>query len=130
MGHPNFGIPLTFVIRASSLFETPWPGKKASREIGRRFSRLFYRSALIPVITDGFDRATFFGFLTLGFFLGRTRLLINERITAVVIAFEIVGSGLAAKVAVDALVIDVVFARHVFRIPVRNISHKSRRSRF
>ena len=75
------------------------------------------------VIADGFDGATFHGFLALGFFFRRFGLLFHEGITAIVIARKILRRGFAAKVAIDTLVIDVVFARDVFRVSIRNISH-------
>jgi hypothetical protein len=42
---------------------------------------------------------------------------------AVVVAFEIGRRGLAAQVAVDALVIDVEFARYVFGVFVCGVGH-------
>ena len=80
-------------------------------------------SALVAIITDGFDRATFLGFFALSFLLGRAGLLIDKRISAVVVALEIIGSRFATKVAVDALVIDVKLARDVFSVSVCDISH-------
>jgi hypothetical protein len=47
-----------------------------------------------------------------------------ERVAAVVVALEIVGRGFAAKIAVNALVINVILARHVVGILVCNVSHK------
>jgi hypothetical protein len=51
-------------------------------------------------------------------------LLVNEGITAVIIALEIVRRGFTAQITIDALVVDVVFARDVFRILVSKIGHK------
>lgn len=79
---------------------------------------------LSPVVTNGFHRASFFSFLAAGFFFGRLGLLIDIRIAAVLIAFEIVRSGFAAQIAIDALIVHVIFARCVFRVFVCNISHK------
>ena len=42
---------------------------------------------------------------------------------AVVVALEIGRRSLTAQIAVDALIIDVKFARHVFGVFVRYISH-------
>src|SRR5436309_1414663 len=64
-------------------------------------------AALWAIVADGFDRTTFFGFFTAGFLLRVLRLFVNERITAVIVALEIVRRRLAAKIAVDALIIDV-----------------------
>jgi hypothetical protein len=83
--------------------------------------------SLIAVVADGFDRAAFLGLFALGLFLRCAGLLIDKRVAAVIVPFEIIGSGFATEVAVDALVIDVKFTRDVFRIPVCNISHKFRR---
>ena len=76
------------------------------------------------VIADGLDRAAFFGFLAAGFFFGRLRLLAEEGVTTVLVTLEIVGRGLAAQGAIDALVIDVILARNVFRILVCSVSHR------
>src|SRR6266496_1912842 len=59
---------------------------------------------LVPVVSDGLDRAAFLGLFTLRLFLRRTRLFIDERIAAIVVAFEIVRSGFATQVAINALV--------------------------
>jgi hypothetical protein len=78
---------------------------------------------LLAVATDGFHRAASEGFLaelTLGISLG---LLVEEGVTAVVVTLEVGGSGLAAQVAVDALVIDVIGSIDVLRILVGGVSH-------
>ena len=82
-------------------------------------SRLILRA----VVTDRFDRATFHRFLAQTLFLGRFRLLVNELMTAVVVALEIRGGGFAAKVAVNTLLIDIELAGRVFRILVGDVSH-------
>ena len=46
---------------------------------------------------------------------GRLGLLVDVGMAAVVIALEIGGRGLAAQIAVDALIIDVEFSRLRFR---------------
>ena len=80
---------------------------------------------LCSIITDGLNRTAFFGFLAPCFFFGRRRLLENVRVTAVLIALEIVGRGFAAQIAIYALVINVVFARNVLWIFVSSVSHKN-----
>jgi hypothetical protein len=80
------------------------------------------------VVADGFDRATFHGFLAQLFLFGRTRLLIDVGIAAVIISAEIAGGGFAAEIAVDALVIDIIFAGNIFGIAVCDISHNFFRS--
>ena len=84
----------------------------------------FNFTKLLAVIADRLNRATFFGFFAASFFLGIFGLFMNERIAAVVVAFEIIRSRFAAEIAVNALIIDVVFAGGIFRISVRNVSHK------
>jgi hypothetical protein len=42
---------------------------------------------------------------------------------AVIVPFEIGGRGFAAQIAIDTLIIDVEFARYVFGVFVRDISH-------
>ena len=77
-----------------------------------------------PVIADGFNRATFLGFLTAGFLFAVFRLFIDERITAIVVPFKIVRSRFAAKIAVNTLIIYIILPRSVFGISVSNISHR------
>src|SRR6266511_1759845 len=87
-----FELRASTFIRHSSFFGT----KKPQARIACGF-RILCRSALVPVVADGFDRATFLGFLALRFLFGRTRLVIDEGIAAVVVAFEIVRGGFAAE---------------------------------
>src|SRR5438552_958232 len=75
------------------------------------------------VVTDGFNRAAFLGFLAKRFLLGAGWLFKNIGIPAVIVAGEIGRSGFPAEVTVDALVIDIVFPGHVFGVFVRDISH-------
>jgi hypothetical protein len=78
---------------------------------------------LRPVAADRFDRTNFHRFFAELFFFRGDRLFINIGMAGVVIAFEIGRRGLAAQIAVDALIIDVEFARYVFGVFVRCISH-------
>ena len=93
-------------------------GGKNATVIDRR-----YRRILTAVVTDRFDRATFHRFLAKAFFFGRFRLFVNVGMTAVVVAFEIRGRGLSTQIAVDALFIDIKFARRILRIFVCNVRH-------
>jgi hypothetical protein len=77
----------------------------------------------VPVVSDRFDRAAFHRFFAKAFFFGRLRLLVNVRVAAVIIPFEIRGRGFAAQIAVDALIIDVKFARYVLGVFVRGVGH-------
>ena len=83
-------------------------------------------SESLAIVPNCLDRAAFLGLFAAGFFLWIFGLFIDERIAAVVIAFEIIRGGFAAEIAVNALIIDVVFAAGVFWISVRNVSHKVR----
>jgi hypothetical protein len=76
------------------------------------------------VVTDRFYWAAFHRFLAKAFFFGRLRLFVDERMTAIVIPFEIGGRGLTAKIAVDALLIHIEFAGGIFGILIGDVSHK------
>src|SRR5580658_4368182 len=80
------------------------------------------------VVADGFDRAAFHGFLAELFLVGAAWLLVDVGVTAVVVAAKIAGGGFAAKIAVDALIIDVIFAGNIFGIAVCDVSHSFLRS--
>src|SRR5215471_14961434 len=77
----------------------------------------------VAVIADCFDRAAFHRFLAESLFLRRLWLFVDIRMAAVVIAFEIRGRGLAAQIAVDALIIYVELAWYVFGVFVCGIGH-------
>jgi hypothetical protein len=79
---------------------------------------------LRAVASDGLDGTSFHGFFALDFFFRSRRLFIDEGKTAVVISGEVVRRSLAAKIAIDALVINIVFAHYVVRVSVANVSHK------
>jgi hypothetical protein len=78
------------------------------------------------VIANRFNRTAFLGFFATGFFVRGGRLFVDEGIAAIVIAFEIVRGGFAAEIAVDALVVHVIFTGNVFRIFVCDVSHKNK----
>jgi hypothetical protein len=79
----------------------------------------------VPVAADRFNRTPFHSFFAETFFIGRLRLLIDVGVTAVIIAFEIGRSCLAAQIAIDALIIDVEFPGYVLGVFVRCVSHVS-----
>ena len=79
---------------------------------------------LRAVVANGFDGAAFLGFLASRLFVRIFGLLVNERIAAVVVSLEIVGGSFAAEIAVNALIVHVVFAGRVFGIFICNVSHK------
>jgi hypothetical protein len=76
------------------------------------------------IVTDSFDRTTFLGFLAARLFVRIFRLFVDERITAVVIALEIIGRRFPAQVTINALVVYVIFSSVVFRVFICDISHK------
>jgi hypothetical protein len=98
--------------------------RKKDPQAGRHAGEKRRGLGRVAVIADRFDGATFHGFFTLGFFLGALRLFVNEGEAAIIIALEIVGGGLAAEIAVDALVVDVKFACDVVGVSICDVSHK------
>jgi hypothetical protein len=78
--------------------------------------RICKGTGLFAVVADGFDRAAFHCFLAESFLFGGLRLLIDIAVAAIVIAREIRGRCLAAKVAVDALIIHEVSSGDILRI--------------
>lgn len=78
---------------------------------------------LAAVASDRFNRATFHSFFTKPFFFRGFRLLVDVRVAAIVITFEIGGRGFAAKIAIDALLIDIEFAGCIFGIFVTDVRH-------
>jgi len=79
---------------------------------------------LPPIAADSIDRAILFGIFAAGFLFGTFGLLENVRIAALFVPPEIIGRGLAAEVAVNALIIHVKLATRVDLVFVRYISHK------
>ncbi len=77
------------------------------------------------VIADGLDGAAFFGFLAAAFFFWGFGLLKDERVTAIFIAFEIIGGRLAAQVTINTLVVHVILSRDVLWIFICSVCHKN-----
>src|SRR5216117_1600323 len=78
---------------------------------------------LRPVVSDRFDRTAFHRFFAKSFFFWRLGLLIDVGMAAVVVSFEIGRRGFTAQIAIDALIIDIEFARYVFGVFVCSSSH-------
>ena len=78
---------------------------------------------LRAVAADGLDRATFHRLFAERFFLGRFGLFVNVGMPAIIIATEVRGRGLTAKIAVDALVIDVELSIYIFGIFISGVRH-------
>ena len=83
------------------------------------------RRPLAAVVANRLYRAAFHCLFAKAFFLGRLRLLINVRMAAIVVAFEIGRRGFPAQIAVDALVIDIKLTLNVFSVFVSNVGHSS-----
>src|SRR5207249_9829490 len=77
----------------------------------------------VPIIADRFDRTAFHRFFAKSFFFRRLWLFINVGMAAVTVPLEIGGRRFTAQIAVDALIIDVKFARYVFRVFVCRNGH-------
>src|SRR5438034_9974472 len=77
----------------------------------------------VPVVADRFDRTAFHGFFAESLFFWRLRLFIDVRMAAVIVPLEIGGRCFTAQIAVDALVIYIEFAGHVFGVFVCGIGH-------
>jgi len=77
----------------------------------------------VPIIADRFDRTAFHRFFAKSFFFRRLWLFIDVGMAAVIVPLEIGGRGFTAQIAVDALIIDVKFARYVFGVFVCGIGH-------
>jgi len=82
-----------------------------------------YHLGAISIIAYGFDRAALHRFFAEPLLVWRLRLLVNVGVAAVVIPLEVCRGGFAAQIAIDALIIDVEFARYVLGVLVRGICH-------
>src|SRR5438477_7019961 len=80
-------------------------------------------SILGAVVANSFDGTTFHCFFAERFLFRGFGLLINVGVAAVIVTFKIGGRSLAAQIAVDTLLINIVFARNVLGIFVRNVRH-------
>src|SRR5206468_2195904 len=78
---------------------------------------------LASVIADGFHGTAFHRFLAKLLLFGSRGLLVNVGVAAIIVAAKITRCGLAAKITVDTLVIDIVLASEVFGIAVCDVSH-------
>ena len=79
--------------------------------------------SFLSVAADSFDRARGECFITQFALLFRFGLLVNERITVIVRAREIVGGGITAHVAIYTLHINVIDAENIFFDAIIAISH-------
>src|ERR1051325_8766844 len=103
-------------ILSGGISTSGWRNEAKQKPAGRSCGFFQITGFLSAVVTNGFDRTTFLGFLAELLLLFRARLIVNEGVATVIIAFEICRRCFAAEIAVDALVIDVIFSRRVVRI--------------
>ncbi len=84
-----------------------------------------YRN-LRAVAANGLDRATFHRLFAERFFLRRFGLLVYVGMPTIVVTTEVRGRGLTAKIAVDALVIDVELSFYILRVFICGVGHFSK----
>ena len=77
----------------------------------------------LGIVADRLDRAAVHRLLAQRLLLGSFGLLEDEAVSAVVVALEVRGGGFAAQVAIDALVIDIEFARDIVAVFVCCVCH-------
>ena len=105
----------------------PLPLSPAGRDARVSGSEGSFSTILLrAVAADRLDRATFHRLFAQSFFLGRFGLFINIGMAAVIVATEIRRSGFTAKVAIDALVIDIELSVDIFGIFICGVSHFSK----
>ncbi len=102
---------------------TPPESENARRWAGANLSEMALNCSGAE-IADRFDRTSFHGFLALSFFFGSFRLLFHVAVAAIFPASKIVGSGLAAQVAINALVIDKKLAGDVLFVAIGDVGHR------
>lgn len=78
---------------------------------------------MLTVVANGFHWAAVHRFLGERLLFGSLRLFVDIAVTAIVIALEICRSGLAAQIAVDALVIHEKFSLNVVAVFVCCVCH-------
>ena len=81
-----------------------------------------YRN-LRAVAANGLDRATFHRLFAERFFLRRFRLLVYVGMSTIIVTTEVRGRGFTAKIAVDALVIDVELSLYILGIFICGVGH-------
>lgn len=74
-----------------------------------------YQLSAVAVLANSFHGATFQRLHAEIRFLLRARLLVYEGIPPVFVASEVIRSRFTAKIAVDALLIDIELTLHIFR---------------
>jgi hypothetical protein len=82
-----------------------------------------FLKGLLRVVSDRLDRAAIHRLFAKSLLLGSLRLFINIAVAAIVVALEIRRSGLAAQIAVDALVIHEKLTLYVVAVFVCYVCH-------
>lgn len=93
----------------------------------RREPRVLFqkkRSELGGVVTNRFDGATLFGLFAARLFFRRFRLFEHVGITAILVALKVIRRRFATEIAINALVVDVIFAGGILRVFICCVSHK------
>ena len=82
------------------------------------------------VVADSLNRAAFEGFLTESDIIFSRRLLVDERVTSIVVAREEIRRGFAAEIAVNTLLIDVELTCYICFPLVVFVCHSSLRKKW
>src|SRR5205807_7575949 len=107
------------MLRTTGTFSVErWALDVGRSAFGSAFTRVMARPAvasyhLRPVVSDRFDRTAFHGFFAKSSFFWRLGLLIYVGMGAVVVSFALGRRGFMSQLAVDAVSIDLAFARYV-----------------
>jgi hypothetical protein len=78
---------------------------------------------LRAIAANGLDWATLHCLFAERFFLRRFGLLVYVGVPTIIVATEVRGRGLTAKIAVDALVIDVELSLYILRVFICGVGH-------
>jgi hypothetical protein len=78
---------------------------------------------LRAVAANGLDRATFHRLFAERFFLRRFGLLVYVGMSTIIVTTKVRGGGFTAKIAVDALVIDVELSLYILGVFICGVGH-------
>ena len=78
---------------------------------------------LRAVAANGLDRATLHRFFAERFLARRFRLLVYVGMSTIIVTTEVRGRGFTAKIAVDALVIDVELSLYILGVFICGVGH-------
>jgi hypothetical protein len=77
----------------------------------------------IPIIADGFNRTSFHGFITKLKLLVISWLLVKVGIPPIIVTRKVIRGSFPAKVAINALVIDIKFPLLIIFVTVLEVCH-------